>query len=142
MATVTVHEGGVPRKAAEPAEASPSEQITKKANQVLTFTAKDGRQIKIKKLSAMDKLQLFKVTGDAQKNEGYFNYLLTAYHVASIDGEPPVKGSVLTLEAIVNRLGDAMDEVAVHMVELYAEDAAAAEQLQATIKNSQSTPTS
>lgn len=114
---------------------TPTEQVVKKANKAVSFKDADGREIVIKKLSAMDEYNLCKIVGKAQQNEGQFMMLMTVYHLVSIDGEAVHKGSMLQLEALIQKTGDGFQELAFQVMKLRAEDMVDAQELQEQIKN-------
>ena len=69
----------------------------------------DGRRIHIKRLSALDKLRLFKAVGPSlAQNEPYLGLAVLASSVTSIDGVPmPPPVNETHIEGMVSRLGDA-----------------------------------
>lgn len=122
---------------------TPSEQVIKKAGQTSSFKTSSGRDIVIRKLSAMDRLNLCKVADKYQGNEGVMGFYMTAFHVVSIDGETVQKSNQLQVEATLQILGDEVDEVSMKVAEMVAEgQGKTLAELQEAIKNSQGTQTS
>jgi hypothetical protein len=87
---------------------TPSEQIIKAANQVITVTDARNRQIGIKKMGPLDRMKLFEVCGpENSKNEAYLGYASLAFCVSSIDGDAqPRPSNRLQLEGLISRLDD------------------------------------
>jgi hypothetical protein len=67
-----------------------------------------GRQLEVRRISALDRLRLFKAVGsDLAQNAPYFGMAMLAASVVAIDGIPvpaPVREG--QLEALVQLLGD------------------------------------
>lgn len=66
-----------------------------------------GRIWTVKKMSALDRLRLFKVLGDLAENRMYMGTCALAACVTACDGDAiGALTSVLKIEALVDRLGD------------------------------------
>jgi hypothetical protein len=87
---------------------TPSASIVKAAAQTISVTDSNGRAIKLRKITPLERMRLFEIVGPENvKNEAYFGYAVLAAHVCEIDGDPvPHISSKATLEAVVQRLGD------------------------------------
>ena len=89
--------------------ASPSARIIAQAASTTTIVDADGRTLIIRRLSALDRLRLYKLVGAyLGTNAPYLGLATLAVSVCAIDGvpmPPPVTES--QLEALVARLGDA-----------------------------------
>lgn len=68
-----------------------------------------GRRLQVRKLTALDRLRVFKAAGPALAgNSGWMGLATLAFSVSAIDGVPvPQPGSEAQVEALVARLGDA-----------------------------------
>ena len=68
----------------------------------------DGRRLGLRRLTALDKLRLFKAAGPVLAQNGpWLGMAVLAASVAAIDGVPvPFPGSEGQVEALVQRLGD------------------------------------
>lgn len=88
---------------------APSAQFVAQGKRVVTKQDSQGRTLKIKFLSTLDRMRISKVVGgDLSKNDVYLGYATLAYCVTAIDEEPvPPPVTVLELEFLVERLGDA-----------------------------------
>jgi hypothetical protein len=88
--------------------ATPSESILKVTNLTSETVDKDGRQIMFRRLTALDRLRLFKALGPGlAQNALYLGMATLAYAVTAIDAIPvPPPVSEGQLEALVGRLGD------------------------------------
>jgi hypothetical protein len=80
--------------------AAAAEQVT---------TTPDGVRLTLRRLSALDKLRLFKAAGPIlSQNEPWLGMALLASSVIAIDGVPvPAPVTEHQIEAMVSRLGDA-----------------------------------
>ena len=69
----------------------------------------DGRKLSLRRLTALDKLRLFKAMGPQLAQNGpYLGIAVLACSVAAIDDVPvPMPVSEPLIEALVQRLGDA-----------------------------------
>ncbi|HME19850.1 MAG TPA: hypothetical protein VKI44_00535 [Acetobacteraceae bacterium] len=69
----------------------------------------DGRRLAIRRLSALDRLRLFKAAGPLlSQNQPWLGMALIACSVAGIDDVPvPPPSNEIQIEAMVGRLGDA-----------------------------------
>ena len=67
-----------------------------------------GRRIALRRLSALDKLRLFKAAGPVlAQNQPWLGMAVLACSVAAIDDVPvPAPGTEAQIEAIIARLGD------------------------------------
>ena len=90
-----------------------------------------GRKIVVKKLSAINRMKLFKAVGpDGAENGKYLSYAALAASVTSIGDEPPMPfpTSALQLESVITRLDDdGLEAVAKALVALTSEDGGVAE---------------
>ena len=75
----------------------------------LTLTASDGRRLTLRRLTALDKLRLFKAAGPAlSQNQPWLGMAMLASSVTAIDDVPiPPPTNEPQIEALVGRLGDA-----------------------------------
>ena len=96
MTTVTVHDD------------TPTQAVVRAAAAtVQTDPDALGRTWTVRKMSALDRLRLFKVLGDLAENRMYMGTCALAACVTACDGESVgALTSVLKLEALVDRLGD------------------------------------
>jgi hypothetical protein len=87
---------------------TPSEKIIMAASAVIETTDRNGRQIKVRRLAALDRLRLFKALGSTLvENSAYFTTAYLAAATVEIDSVPiPWPSNELQIEAIVARLGD------------------------------------
>lgn len=99
MSKVTVRSGA--------AVETPSQAVTKAANAVVHEKDALGRLLGVKRLGPLQRLALFKALGDLSSNDRYLGVVALAACCVEIDGEPvKFPHSVLTAEALVDRLGD------------------------------------
>lgn len=87
---------------------SPSVSIIQSSLQTETIIDAKGRHLNIRKLTALDKLRLFKAAGpELSQNQPWLGMAMLASAVVSID-DVPVPGPVneQQIEALVARLGD------------------------------------
>lgn len=87
---------------------SPSVNIIQASLQTETIVDGRGRRLDIRKLTALDKLRLFKAAGpELSQNQPWLGMAMLASAVVSID-DVPVPGPVneQQIEALVGRLGD------------------------------------
>ena len=87
---------------------TPSEAIIKAAKKVVTVTDSLGRELKVKKLGAMAKLDLARIVGaEGAKNEHVMGPCALAFSVTEIDGDPVLPpASYNELRVLVGRLDD------------------------------------
>jgi hypothetical protein len=88
---------------------SPSVTIVAAAATTETIIDGDGRRLTIRKLSALDRLRLFKAAGPLlAQNQPWLGMALVACSVAAMDDVPvPPPINEMQIEAMINRLGDA-----------------------------------
>jgi hypothetical protein len=88
---------------------SPSAQIVSAAMAPLVVRDADGRELVLRRLSALDRLRLFKAIGPSlSQNNLYLGMATLAASVTAIDTIPvPAPVNEGQLEALVGRLGDA-----------------------------------
>ena len=88
---------------------SPSTHIVTQAASTITIVDADGRTLVLRRLSALDRLRLYKLVGAyLGTNAPYLGLASLAVSVCSIDGVPmPPPVTEAQLEALVGRLGDA-----------------------------------
>lgn len=99
MSKVTVRSGATVE--------TPSQTVVKAANAVVHGQDALGRTLGVKRLSPLGRLNLFKALGDLSSNDRYLGVVALAACCVEIDGEPvKFPHSVLTAEALVDRLGD------------------------------------
>jgi hypothetical protein len=89
-----------------PPETKPEAKVV---NGIVSIKLEDGRQIGVRRMGPMDRMRMCSIIGaENSKNEIYLSMAVPAYCTASIDGESvPRAQTVLALEAIAERLGDA-----------------------------------
>jgi hypothetical protein len=87
---------------------TPSASIAATAAASETVIDVDRRQLTVRRLSALDRLRLFKAAGPLlAQNPPWLGMALIAYSVAAIDDVPvPPPSNELQIEAIIGRLGD------------------------------------
>ena len=88
---------------------SPSASIIASAAAVQTVTDADGRRLTLRRLTALDRLRLFKAAGPLlAQNQPWLGMAVLASSVAAIDDVPvPPPVNELQIEAMIGRLGDA-----------------------------------
>ena len=87
---------------------SPSEQIMAASMETIPAQDKLGRSLVVRRLTALDRLRLFKVLGPVlSQNSSYLGMVTLAASIVAIDGVPvPAPGTEAQLESIIGRLGD------------------------------------
>ena len=87
---------------------TPSASIMTSAAAVETVTDEDGRRLTIRRLTALDRLRLFKAAGSMlAQNQPWLGMALIASSVNAIDDVPvPTPANEAQIEAMVARLGD------------------------------------
>ncbi len=87
----------------------PSEAILATAGTAPVVTDAEGRRIALRRLSALDKLRLFKAAGPVlAQNQPWLGMAVLACSVTAIDDVPvPVPATEQQIESMVARLGDA-----------------------------------
>ena len=85
---------------------TPSDTITSQATTVVTDG--HGRQLSLRRLTALDRLRLFKAAGALlSQNDRWLGMAMLAVSVSAIDDIPiPQPGTEQQIEALVHRLGD------------------------------------
>lgn len=88
---------------------TPSASIIAAASASQTVHDADGRTLALRRLTALDKLRLFKAAGPVlSQNQPWLGMAMVACSVAAIDGVPvPPPVNEQQIEALVSRLGDA-----------------------------------
>lgn len=90
----------------------PSKDLTRP--RIGTIRDAGGRLIKVKKLSAMDRLNMYEAAGPKiSENRGWMGMAALACSCVSIDGDPvPKPNSILEMKALVTRLEeDGLDAI-------------------------------
>ena len=87
----------------------PSASIVASATASETIIDGEGRRLTIRKLTALDRLRLFKAAGPLlAQNQPWLGMALIACSVAAMDDVPvPPPVNEIQIEAMINRLGDA-----------------------------------
>lgn len=87
---------------------TPSAQITASAAEAVVVTDALGRRLALRRITALDKLRLFKAAGPVlAQNEPWLGMALLACSVHAIDDVPvPMPANEHQIEALVARLGD------------------------------------
>jgi hypothetical protein len=87
---------------------TPSEAIVLSAAATGEVVDADGRRLQFRRLTALDKLRLFKAVGPVlAQNEPYLGMAVLAFSVSAIDGVPqPPPINEAHIEGLVSRLGD------------------------------------
>jgi hypothetical protein len=88
---------------------TPSARLIAAAQSAATVTDAMGRRLSLRKLTALDKLRLFKAAGPTlANNQAWLGMAALAASVSAIDDVPvPAPASEAQVEALVGRLGDA-----------------------------------
>lgn len=89
--------------------ASPSARVLASAQSAPTVADAQGRRLQLRRLTALDKLRLFKAAGPVlAQNQPWLGMAVLAASVVAIDDVPvPQPGNEQQIEALVARLGDA-----------------------------------
>ncbi len=87
---------------------SPSAQIVASASSTLVVHDADGRELVLRRMTALDRLRLFKAIGPVlSQNNPYLGMAMLAASVVAIDTVPvPPPVTEGQIEALVARLGD------------------------------------
>jgi hypothetical protein len=87
----------------------PSASIIASAVATQTVSDAEGRRLTLRRLTALDKLRLFKAAGPLlAQNQPWLGMAVLASSVAAIDDVPmPPPVNELQIEALIGRLGDA-----------------------------------
>jgi hypothetical protein len=87
---------------------SPGERLVAAATSVPDAVDRQGRRLGLRRLTALDKLRLFKAAGPVlAQNPSWLGMAVLACSVTSIDDVPlPAPASESQIEAVVQRLGD------------------------------------
>ena len=88
---------------------TPTQQILARAAETSTVHDALGRELIVRRLTALDRLRLFKTIGATlSQNSPYLGMATLASSVTVLDGVPvPTSTTEAQLEALVGRLGDA-----------------------------------
>lgn len=88
-------------------EGDPAKPVV--VNGTLAITLGDGRNVIVRRMGPMDRMRMCSIIGsENSKNEIYLSMAVPAYCAAQIDGDNlPRPQTVLALEAVADRLGDA-----------------------------------
>jgi phage FluMu protein gp41 len=88
---------------------TPSARLIAAAGAVPALTDPQGRRLSLRRLTALDKLRLYKAAGPAlAQNPAWMGIALLAASVDAIDDVPvPAPASEAQIEALVGRLGEA-----------------------------------
>jgi hypothetical protein len=88
---------------------SPTSTIIASATTMQTVTDVEGRRLTLRRLTALDRLRLFKAAGPLlSQNQPWLGMAVLASSVAAIDDIPmPQPVNELQIEAMIGRLGDA-----------------------------------
>lgn len=105
---------------------TPSARIVASAAATVSVTDAEGRSLTLRRLTALDKLRLFKAVGPVlAHNQPYLGMAMLASSVTAIDGVPiPAPANEVQIEALVSRLGDAGIAAAAAALQPEAEPAA------------------
>jgi hypothetical protein len=78
-------------------------------NGTVAITLADGRNVTVRKMGPMDRMRMCSIIGaENSKNDIYLSMAVPAYCTAQIDDKNvPRPQTVLALEAVADRLGDA-----------------------------------
>jgi hypothetical protein len=87
---------------------TPSARLIAAAQAAAEAIDAQGRRLSLRRLTALDKLRLFKAAGPLlAQNQPWLGMALLAASVAAIDDIPvPPPGNEAQIEALVSRLGD------------------------------------
>lgn len=87
---------------------TPSESVVAAATSEQTVVDKSGRKLGLRRLTALDKLRLFKAAGpELSQNDAWLGMAMLATAVTAIDDVPiPQAANEYQIEAMVGRLGD------------------------------------
>lgn len=87
---------------------TPSETIVREANRRFAVTDSTGRNLLLRRLTALDTLRLFKAAGpELAQNEAWLAMAGLAFSVVEIGGVPvPAPTNEAQIEGIIDRLGD------------------------------------
>jgi hypothetical protein len=88
---------------------TPSEAIVATATTTWTVTDANGRHLTIRRMTALDKLRLFKAAGPhLAQNQPWLGMAMLACSIVALDDVPvPSATCEQHIEAMVSRLGDA-----------------------------------
>ncbi len=89
--------------------ANPTDQVVMNATTLDTAQDSLGRVLALRRLTALDRLRLFKAVGPVLSQNGpYLGMATLAWTVTAIDGVPvPSPATEMQLEALIEKLGDA-----------------------------------
>ena len=88
---------------------TPSTRVIHAAQAAPCVTDATGRRLQLRRLTALDKLRLFKAAGPVlAQNQSWLGMAVLAASVSAIDDVPvPAPANEAQIEALVARLGDA-----------------------------------
>jgi hypothetical protein len=88
---------------------TPSASILAAATAAETIVDGDGRRLSIRRMTALDRLRLYKAAGASlSQNQPWLGMAFIACSVGAIDDVPvPAPSNELQIEAMIARLGDA-----------------------------------
>jgi hypothetical protein len=98
---------------------SPSASIIAAAAATQTVTDAEGRRLTLRRLTALDRLRLFKAAGPLlSQNQPWLGMAVLASSVAAIDEVPiPPPINEMQIEAMIGRLGDAGTAAIAHALQ-------------------------
>jgi hypothetical protein len=87
---------------------TPSQAIVRESVRPLTVTDGKGRQLILRRLTALDTLRLFKAAGPIlAQNEPWLSMAGLAFSLLEVDGIPvPPPATESQIESLIDRLGD------------------------------------
>src|SRR5258707_636276 len=102
---------------------TPSASIVASAALTMTIVDGDGRRLMIRRLTALDRLRLFKAAGPLlSQNQPWLGMAVIACSVVSIDDVPtPTPVNESQIEGMIARLGDAGIAAVAQMLQQPAE---------------------
>ena len=87
---------------------SPTELITGRAGKIFNIIDDNGRELKIRRIDALDRLRLLKAAGpELARNDAWLNMAALAFAVVEIERTPRISPTTeRQIETIVSELGD------------------------------------
>lgn len=86
---------------------TPTEQILKEKNKIITISDSRGRKIKLKKPNILHTFNLVRmVGGDDALNQAYMSMILPLLYITEIDDLPVFLSNKSELDALIQRLDD------------------------------------